>query len=310
MPRSRYHAWRRVAVVCAVSTIARPVRARCPANSRPQRSPTSRTWCSGSRVPAHAPAHLEGFTPSASAGSSQPTSTQRRLHSRAWLAPPSLAGPPCQAHRRCSRGSPERDLAHRRLGPQVARRHQGLYPRGSSTTSRAVILAWTIGARLDPTATCGVLVEAGQQLDGTRARPTIGVMTDSGVENVNAAVDRHPSGRTPPPSPRSGRGHRVEPDDRGVVALPQASVALPQLPRHHRACARVGRVLRRRAQLQEAPHAAFRGHTPDEVFLGTAPHLSAELEVARAKARETRRAANRRASCGRCAPATESAIPP
>ncbi len=42
------------------------------------------------------------------------------------------------------------------------------------------VLAWTIGARLDPTATCEVLVEASRHLDPTRARPTVTVMADSG----------------------------------------------------------------------------------------------------------------------------------
>src|ERR1022692_723924 len=70
------------------------------------------------------------------------------------------------------------------------------------------ILAWTIGARLDPSATCRVLVEAGQ--------------------------------------------HLVQLDDRSVVALPQTSVALPQLPRQSRTRPNLGRVLRRRAQHQDA----------------------------------------------------------
>jgi len=62
------------------------------------------------------------------------------------------------------------------------------------------------------------------------------------------------------------------------------------------------------------PRAAFRGLTPDEVFFGTAPNLSAELDAARAKARELRLAANRSASCRRCTTATEPSggpeIPP
>ena len=58
------------------------------------------------------------------------------------------------------------------------------------------------------------------------------------------------------------------------------------------------------------PHAAFRGQTPDEVFFGTAPNLPVELDAARAKARELRLAANRSVSCGRCAPAAGSEIPP
>ena len=58
------------------------------------------------------------------------------------------------------------------------------------------------------------------------------------------------------------------------------------------------------------PHAAFRGQTPDEVFFGTALNLAAELDDARSKARERRLAANRSASCGRCAPAPGPTIPP
>ena len=58
------------------------------------------------------------------------------------------------------------------------------------------------------------------------------------------------------------------------------------------------------------PHAAFRGQTPDEVFFGTASNLAVELDAARAKARELRLAANRSASCSRCAPAAGSEIPP
>jgi putative transposase len=58
------------------------------------------------------------------------------------------------------------------------------------------------------------------------------------------------------------------------------------------------------------PHAAFRGQTPDEVFFGMALNLAAELDDARSKAREHRLAANRSASCGRCAPAAGPTIPP
>jgi transposase InsO family protein len=57
------------------------------------------------------------------------------------------------------------------------------------------------------------------------------------------------------------------------------------------------------------PHAAFRGQTPDEVFFGTAPNLPVELDAARARARQLRLAANRSASCDRCAPAVGSQIP-
>jgi hypothetical protein len=47
-----------------------------------------------------------------------------------------------------------------------------------------------------------------------------------------------------------------------------------------------------------------------EVFVGSALNLAAELDDARSKARERRLAANRSASCGRCAPAAGPTIPP
>jgi putative transposase len=115
------------------------------------------------------------------------------------------------------------------------------------------VVAWTIGARLDPTATCRVLVDAGRHLVTAGTRPTITVMADSGVENVNAAVDA---------TLLAERLHRVLAQVEvnysnsmieAQVAIPEASVALPQLPRHHRVRSNPGRVLRGRAQHQDAP---------------------------------------------------------
>ncbi|HEX7500735.1 MAG TPA: DDE-type integrase/transposase/recombinase [Polyangia bacterium] len=48
------------------------------------------------------------------------------------------------------------------------------------------VLAWTVAARLEPIATCQVLLAAGKHLVGT-GQPV--VYADSGVENVNSAVD-------------------------------------------------------------------------------------------------------------------------
>jgi hypothetical protein len=54
----------------------------------------------------------------------------------------------------------------------------------------------------------------------------------------------------------------------------------------------------------QMPHAAFAGHNPDEMYLGAAPNLVAELAAARAVAREQRLSANRSASWTRCAEST------
>jgi transposase InsO family protein len=49
------------------------------------------------------------------------------------------------------------------------------------------ILAWKVALRLEPQNTCAVLVEAGKTLPPEEAPAT--VVADSGVENVNGAVD-------------------------------------------------------------------------------------------------------------------------
>ncbi len=65
----------------------------------------------------------------------------------------------------------------------------------------------------------------------------------------------------------------------------------------------------------KVPHAAFRGQTPDEMYFGTAARLPEELATARKTARDKRLAANRAASCARCLPpsdpsTTSPEIPP
>jgi len=50
------------------------------------------------------------------------------------------------------------------------------------------------------------------------------------------------------------------------------------------------------------PHSAFTGQTPDEMYIGTAKNLPDELAVARGKARERRLAVNRAVTCHRCPP--------
>ncbi len=48
------------------------------------------------------------------------------------------------------------------------------------------------------------------------------------------------------------------------------------------------------------PHSAFRGQTPDEMYLGTGKHVPAELEAAKKAARNARLAKNRRTTCETC----------
>ena len=64
------------------------------------------------------------------------------------------------------------------------------------------------------------------------------------------------------------------------------------------------------AHNSQMPHAAFRGQTPDEMYFGTAPDLTADLADARRKARERRLATNRGASCARCIMPLEPSVAP
>jgi transposase InsO family protein len=49
------------------------------------------------------------------------------------------------------------------------------------------LLAWMVADRLEPSATAAILVTASKFLEADQPRPT--VLTDAGVENVNATVD-------------------------------------------------------------------------------------------------------------------------
>jgi len=134
-------------------------------------------------------------------------------------------------------------------------------------------------------------------------------MADSGVENVNAAVDA---------TLLAERLHRVLAQVEVTESNSMIEARWRSLKHQWLFLNSLDSVERVRTLVAffveehntKMPHAAFRGQTPDEVFFGTAPHLWAELDGARTKARELRLAANRSASCGRCATAAGPEIPP
>jgi len=169
------------------------------------------------------------------------------------------------------------------------------------------ILAWTIAARLDPMTTCAVLVEAGRHLDPVAVPPML--MADSGVENVNAAVDA---------TLLTTRIRRVLAQVE-VTASNSMIEAWWRSLKHQclylNALDTIERVRLLVAFFVDAhnaqmPHAAFRGQTPDEMYFGTAPDLTVDLADARMKARERRRASHRGASCARCTKPPESSAGP
>jgi len=159
------------------------------------------------------------------------------------------------------------------------------------------IVAWTIGARLAPMATCAVLIEAGKLLCTGADRPTL--MADSGVENVNAAVN----------------ANLLESGLRRVLAQVDVTESNSMIEAFWRSLKHnwlylnsLDSIERLRCLVQffvqahnsQMPHSAFHGHTPDEIYAASAPNLLQDLADKKAHARQRRLTANRALSCARC----------
>jgi putative transposase len=166
------------------------------------------------------------------------------------------------------------------------------------------ILAWTLAPRLDPTTTCQVLVAAGRHLADNEHEPADAcptVVADSGVENVNGAVDA---------TLASAKLRRVL----AQVEVTYSNSIIEAWWRSLKHQWLYLNTLDTMAHLEaliaffveehnaKMPHSAFAGQTPDEMYLGTAKNLPDQLVVARGRARERRLALNRAVSCHRCAP--------
>ena len=306
LPASRYHAWRRIAVVCGLDD-----RSPCP-RSVPAQLTAVEVATIKDMVLAPELRHMPLRTLSLYAQRvgrvfASATTWARLIRERGWRRPRFRVHPAKPTVG--IRASAPNETWH--IDVSVLKLLDGTkaYIHAIIDNFSRKILAWTIGARLDPSATCRVLVEAGQHLVPTDVRPTITVMADSGVENVNAAVDA---------TLLAERLHRV-------LAQVEVTESNSMIEAWWRSLKHQWLFLNSLDSLERVrtlvaffvdehntkmPHAAFRGQTPDEVFFGTAPNLSAELDVARTKARELRLAANRSASCGRCATAAGPEIPP
>ena len=128
--------------------------------------------------------------------------------------------------------------------------------------------------RLEPQATCDVLLQAAKNLPSDTAPAT--VVTDSGVENVNAKVDAllslHPLRRILAQVEIAFSNSMIEAWWR---SLKHNWLYLNQLD----SLAAIERLVAFYVQQHNSvmPHSAFRGHTPDEIYLGTAGNLLDEL---------------------------------
>ncbi len=301
LPPSRYHAWRRVAVVCGLDD-----RSPCP-RTLPAQLTAAEIGTVKDMVLAPEYRHMPLRTLSLYAQRigmvfAAASTWARLVRERGWRRPRlrvHAAKPTVGV-----RATRPTEIWH--IDVSVIKLLDGTkaYIHAVIDNFSRKILAWTIAARLDPTATCGVLVQAGQHLAPTDPRPAITVMADCGVENVNAAVD----------ATLLAEGlHRVlaqfeVTESNSMIeawwrSLKHQWLFLNSLDTIERVRTLVAFFVEEHNG--KMPHSAFRGQTPDEVFFGTAPNLAAELVAARAKARELRLAANRSASCGRCTTAPE-----
>jgi transposase InsO family protein len=158
------------------------------------------------------------------------------------------------------------------------------------------ILAWTVSERFDPTSTCQVLLAAGKHLV-TVGRPL--VYADSGVENVNGAVD----------------SVLLTACLERILAQVEVAFSNSLIEAYWRSLKHqwlflntLDSMARVRALVEfyvdehntKMPHPAFSGQTPDEMFFGTGAKVPDELALAKSNARAARMAANRATSCERC----------
>jgi transposase InsO family protein len=159
------------------------------------------------------------------------------------------------------------------------------------------ILAWKVALRLEPQNTCAVLVEAAKALPPEEAPAT--VVADSGVENVNGAVDA-----------LLGLGRL-----RRVLAQVEVDFSNSMIEAFWRSMkhnwlflnqldtpAAVERLVAFYVTEHNSvmPHAAFDGQTPDEVYFGTGDQVAAQLTQRRTEATQARLAANRMVACAQC----------
>jgi transposase InsO family protein len=166
------------------------------------------------------------------------------------------------------------------------------------------ILAWAVAERLEPTATCQLLLAAGKHMVFA-GRPLL--FADSGIENINSEVDD---------TLLSACLERVLAQVDVAYSNSMIEAFWRSMKHQWLYLNSIDSIERLRVLVAffieehntQMPHSAFCGQTPDEMYLGTAVDLPAQLAAARSKARAERLAANRAMTCDRCI--GQQAIPP
>lgn len=158
------------------------------------------------------------------------------------------------------------------------------------------ILAWQANETYDTNTTAKLLIEAAKGLDGVVPK----VFMDSGVENLNSAVDALAA---------NGTIQRI---------LAQVDVVFSnsmieswwRMLKHWwlylNTLETIDDVRKQTAFYVDQhnrviPHSAFKGQTPDEMYFGQGSDVPSQLSDARAVARAARMTANRAVTCAKCA---------
>ena len=157
------------------------------------------------------------------------------------------------------------------------------------------ILAWMVSESFDLTSTCQVLLAAGKHLV-TAGRPL--VYADSGVENLNAAVNA---------TLLTACLERILAQVEVAFSNSIVEAFWRSLKHQWLFLNTLDTVARVRALVEfyvdeyntKMLYPAFGGQTPDETFFGTGAKVPEELALAKTKARAARLAAKRAMSCER-----------
>jgi putative transposase len=172
-----------------------------------------------------------------------------------------------------------------------------LYLHGVLDNFSRRILAWRLAEKLSPLTTCDMLAEAAKLLPSPA--PSVSVVTDSGVENLNSTVDD---------ALGSGPLRRVL----AQIDIVESNSILEAWWRSLRhqwlylntldTPTAVRRLVTFYVQQfnEVMSHSALNGRTPDGVYFGRAENIPAKLATARKVARTERLDANRALSCAAC----------
>ena len=159
------------------------------------------------------------------------------------------------------------------------------------------ILSWCLNDTFDPGCSADLLVEAGAHLVQDEQPPTL--LADGGVENYNKSVDAVvESGlltRVLAQTEISFSNSLIEAWWRG---LKHQWLFLHQLDSLTKVRGLVGFYVAEHNE--RVPHSAFKGQTPDEMYIGGGEQIPGRLEAARQEARKARLEANRLRRCAAC----------